>query len=105
MGQLPSSAELSAAGCRAPVPCGPSTPGSSQDGVVSDKPEAEERTVSKRGEAAWKEEKDRIAARNEQARKAGRQRRDAKDRVRVAARVAADRREMAEALGQHREQR
>lgn len=69
---------------------------------MSDKPKAEEHVVAKRGEAAWKEEKDRIAERNEQARKAGRQRKGAKDRLRVVARMAAERREMAEALGQHR---
>jgi hypothetical protein len=47
---------------------------------------------SARGEAAWKEERERIAARNEQARKAGRQRRESYEREREQARRLAERR-------------
>jgi hypothetical protein len=68
---------------------------------MSDEAQKGERAVSARGEAAWKEEKDRIAERNDAARKAGRQRRDAKDRLAAEARRAAQRREMAEAIDKH----
>jgi hypothetical protein len=68
---------------------------------VSDQAQNGEAAVSKRGEAAWKEEKDRIAERNDAARKVGKQRREAKDRLAAEARRAAQRREMAEAIGKH----
>jgi len=56
------------------------------------------RPVSKRGEAAWKEAKERVAERNEQARKAGKQ--QAYERQRDEARRAADLRRRADLLGQ-----
>jgi hypothetical protein len=62
----------------------------------------EEQPVSTRGEAAWKEVKDRIAERNEKARKAGKLRREAHERQRQEARQAAERRRMAELLGNRR---
>ena len=68
---------------------------------MSDNADDGQQVPSKRGEAAWKEEKDRIAERNDQARKAGRVRREAKDRLQAEARRAAERRDMAEALHQH----
>ena len=60
-----------------------------------------EAAPAKRGDAAWKAARDRIAERNEQARKAGRQRREAKERVRIEALRAAERRDVADALSQH----
>jgi hypothetical protein len=77
------------------------TPGAVRNEVVTDQPGNEQPVVAKRGEAAWKEAKDRVAERNEQARKAGKLRRDAKNRLRVQELRAAERREMAEALSQH----
>ncbi len=68
---------------------------------MSDKDDRQAEAPAKRGEAAWKEQRDAIAARNEQARKASRQRRGVEDRVRAQARRAAQGREMAEALNQH----
>jgi hypothetical protein len=68
---------------------------------LSDGTDKQETAPAKRGEAAWKEQRDAIAARNEQARKASRQRRGVEDRVRAQARRAAEGREMAEALHQH----
>ena len=47
-----------------------------------------------RGEAAWKAEKESIAARNAQARKAGRQQRQAQEQQAARQRADADRREM-----------
>ncbi len=49
---------------------------------------------SLRGEAAWKAAKEDVAARNAQARKAGRQQRQANELKAAQARAAADRREM-----------
>jgi hypothetical protein len=57
-----------------------------------------ERTSGKRGEAAWKEDRERIAARNDEARKAGRQRREDYERQRQEARNAADLRRRAALL-------
>lgn len=53
-----------------------------------------QREQSPRGEAAWKAAKEDVAARNAQARKAGRQQRQANDLKAAQARAAADRREM-----------
>jgi hypothetical protein len=58
----------------------------------------EERTSGKRGEARWKEDRERIAARNDQARKAGKQRREDYERARQEARNAADLRRRAALL-------
>jgi hypothetical protein len=55
-----------------------------EDGQQADK------TPAKRGEAAWKADRERIAARNDEARKAGKQRRDDYERQRAEARQAAD---------------
>ena len=57
--------------------------------------------VAKRGDAAWKQQLSEIAARNEQARKAARQRRGAEDQKRAVARRVEERRAMDEAAGQH----
>jgi hypothetical protein len=59
----------------------------------TDEPEAA--VPSKRGEAAWKAEKDDIAARNDKARKAGREQRAAQDAQRVQRRDAEELRERA----------
>ena len=69
---------------------------------MNDQADNQQQPVSKRGEAAWKEAKERVAARNEEARKDGRQRREAKDRQRVQALRSAERREMEEAIASHR---
>jgi hypothetical protein len=55
---------------------------------------------SKRGEAAWKEERERIAERNDQARKAGKQTREAYERQRSTSRREAEGRRMAKLLGE-----
>lgn len=62
----------------------------------------EEQPVSKRGEDAWRADRDRIAQRNDQARKAGKQRRAAYELQRDEARRAADLRRTADLLGKHR---
>jgi hypothetical protein len=48
-----------------------------------------------RGEAAWKEQKDRIAARNAEAKKSGKERREAYEQQRETLRRGAEGREMA----------
>jgi hypothetical protein len=58
----------------------------------------EDRASGKRGEAAWKEDRERIAARNDEARKAGKQRREDYERGRQEARNAADLRRRAALL-------
>ena len=58
----------------------------------------ETREPGKRGEAAWKEERERIAKRNDQARKAGREQRENYERGRMEARQAADLRRRAALL-------
>jgi hypothetical protein len=66
---------------------------------VSDKAEPQqEGPPSKRGEAAWKENRDRIAERNDAARKAGKQRRETYEQARAEARRAADARRRTELL-------
>jgi hypothetical protein len=60
--------------------------------------QTEERKSGKRGEAAWKEDRERIAARNDEARKAGKQRREDYERQRQEARNAADLRRRAALL-------
>jgi hypothetical protein len=57
----------------------------------TDQPEAA--APAKRGEAAWKAERDAIAARNDQARKAGREVRATQDRQHAERRLAEDLRE------------
>ena len=66
---------------------------------MSDNQEQQEpRESAKRGEAAWKEERERIAKRNDQARKAGREQRETYERERMEARNAADLRRRAALL-------
>ena len=67
---------------------------------MSEKEDAQQ--PGKRGEAAWKEDRERIAARNDEARKAGRQRRDDYERQRAEARHAADVRRRAALLKKDR---
>jgi hypothetical protein len=70
---------------------------------VSEQPESQQqKSASKRGEAAWKETKDRIAERNVQARKAGKQRREAQELQREETRRAAEQRRMIELLNKPR---
>ena len=71
---------------------------STEDEHVSEPEGSEARAVSKRGEAAWKEAKDRVAERNAEARKAGKKRREAYESERTAARRAAEQRRMANVL-------
>jgi hypothetical protein len=61
---------------------------------MSDTPDGQE-ARPERGEAAWKAQKESIAARNAQARKAGRQQRQANEQDAAERRRAADRLEMA----------
>jgi hypothetical protein len=53
---------------------------------------------AKRGEAAWKEAKEKVAERNAQARKAGKQQRQDYENQKAAERQKAERRQMAQAL-------
>jgi hypothetical protein len=70
---------------------------------MSDQTEAEgNQKPSKRGEAAWKEAKERVAERNAKARKAGKQQREAYEREQAEARRRAESRQMAELLGKSR---
>ena len=70
---------------------------------MSDQPDQQDASPpSKRGEAAWKETKDRIAERNAKARSAGKQRREADERQRAETRRAAEQRRMVELLGKRR---
>lgn len=62
----------------------------------------DERATPKRGEAAWKEARERIAARNDQARKAGQARRAAYEREKDESRRLLERRQMAELLAKQR---
>ena len=55
-------------------------------------------TGSARGEAAWKEARERVADRNAKARKAGREQRETYEREKVDARRAAERRQLAELI-------
>jgi len=55
--------------------------------------EQEQVAPAKRGEAKWKARKEEIAARNDRARKAGKQQRQAADDLAAAKRRAFDRRE------------
>jgi hypothetical protein len=48
--------------------------------------------ASTRGEAAWQEARDRVASRNDEARKSGRRQREANEQAREDARQAAERR-------------
>jgi hypothetical protein len=56
----------------------------------------------KRGDAAWKAARERVAERNDQARKAGKQQRQAYERQKADARRAAERRQMEQTLAKER---
>jgi hypothetical protein len=71
---------------------------------MTDQADQQENTATARGEFAWREAMERVAERNERARKAGKQRREAYERQRSEARHAAERRRMAEVFAE-REQR
>ncbi len=66
---------------------------------MSDPAEQDAQPTAKRGEAAWKEHRERIAARNDAARKEGRARREADERERDQARRDRERRELADLVG------
>jgi hypothetical protein len=86
-----------------PAPLWPDTGGSEGIGRMSDQADHQEEHVPiKRGEPVWKEAMERIAERNEQARKAGKQRREASQRQRDEARRVADQRRMAGLLARRR---
>ena len=55
---------------------------------MTDKAEHQDVKSSARGEAAWKEERERIADRNQAARKAGKEEREAYEKQRAASRRA-----------------
>jgi hypothetical protein len=57
---------------------------------VSSQPDERKERPAKRGEAAWKEVRERIAASNDQARRDARERRAAGEEMRVAARKTLD---------------
>jgi hypothetical protein len=61
---------------------------------MSDQADHEEQRSSARGEAAWKETMERVAARNQAARKAGKERRAAYERQRDEVRHAAEMRRL-----------
>ena len=57
---------------------------------MSDQDERRQEPAVKTGEAAWKEARARVSEKNDVARKAGRERRDAYERARMEARRAAE---------------
>jgi hypothetical protein len=59
---------------------------------MSDQHPPSEWKGSSRGEAAWRETRDAVAARNDAVRKSGKQQREADERAREDARIAAERR-------------
>jgi hypothetical protein len=62
---------------------------------MSDQPDQKaEQATSKRGDAAWKEARDKVAERNDQARKEGKERRQAYEHQKADARRAAERIQM-----------
>jgi hypothetical protein len=65
---------------------------------MSDPADHQEEPSGKRGEAAWKEHIQRIAARNERTRKEGKARRQTEEREKGQARRQRERREMAALL-------
>jgi hypothetical protein len=68
-------------GCCAPcIPLWPEDLGGKEGGHMSDQADPSEPAVFKRGEAAWKEAKEQIAKRNEQARRAARRQREEYER-------------------------
>ena len=66
---------------------------------MSTEPDQPKKAPAKRGEAAWKEEKERIAERNAQVRKAGREQREEYERGQSEARHAREVRQMTDLLG------
>jgi hypothetical protein len=62
----------------------------------------EKQTPSRRGEAAWKAEKERVADRNAQARKAGREEREAYERQKADSRRTREARQMADLVAKQR---
>ncbi|MFL5896253.1 MAG: hypothetical protein ACJ76Z_14220 [Thermoleophilaceae bacterium] len=62
---------------------------------MSDEPETTETSTSPRGDAAWKAETERVAQRNAEATRAGKQRRAEYEEGRETSRRAAEGREMA----------
>jgi hypothetical protein len=66
---------------------------------MADPADPQEQPSRKRGEAAWKEHLERVAARNDRARKEGRARREADERQKDRARLERERRQMAALLG------
>jgi hypothetical protein len=70
--------------------------------MSSEADEHQEGPAPKRGEAAWKEAKERVAERNQRARKAGKQRREAYERGQENARRAAETRRNASLLARRR---
>lgn len=69
---------------------------------MSDPADKQDEAPRKRGEAAWKADRERIASRNDRARAAGRARRDAYEREKDQTRWAHERRQMAALTGKAR---
>ena len=68
---------------------------------MNDPADGQEQPTGRRGEAAWKEHMERIAARNDKARKEGRARRQADEREKDRARLERERRQLAALIGKH----
>ena len=66
---------------------------------MSDPAGQEEQPIRNRSEAAWKAHLERVAARNDRARKEGRARRQAEEREKDRARLEWERRQMAPLVG------
>jgi len=66
---------------------------------MSDPADQQAQPTGHRGEAAWKEHRQRIAARNDRVRKEGKARREASEREKDQARRERERREMAALVG------
>jgi hypothetical protein len=69
---------------------------------VSDPTDQEQQPTGRRGEAAWKEHRERIAARNDAVRKEGKARREASEREKDQARRDRERRELAALVARQR---
>jgi hypothetical protein len=66
---------------------------------MGDPADQQEQPSGRRGEAAWKAHLERVAARNDRARKEGRARREADEREKDRARRERERRQMATLIG------
>jgi hypothetical protein len=68
---------------------------------MGDPADHQEQPSGHRGEVAWREHMERIAARNDRARKEAKTRREAEERAKDRARRERERRELAALVGKH----